>query len=669
MIIPDDKKEEIREAADIAEVVGDYVRLKRSGSGYVGLCPFHDEKTPSFHVTPSLGIYKCFGCGESGDVFSFVMEMEGIGFQEVLQTLADRYGISLPAIEDDRQESEFHKLKEGIYHALKFAGLYFHRQLLELDEADKAREYLEKRGYAGDIIKKFGLGYAPAGGSALLRAAKAEGIPETYLQEADLIKPGSRNSGFYDTFRGRLMFPVFNPSGKLIAFAGRVLGNEKTAKYVNSSQTPVYNKSDVVYGVNFSKNEIRKQEEAILVEGYTDVITLHKFGIRNVVASSGTSLTPGQIKILKRYGNRLTMIYDSDEAGRTAMKRGMNIALKEGMEVYLLELPQGEDPDSYVKQFGKESFDKFKQNEAEDFVSFSVHRAEESGMMEKPGDRTRVIHAVLKSISHIPEELDRQVYVQHLHQLTQKYRNNSDRELFVQLEKILRDDNPHKTRRVRDFTASGSRGNQNSGKAVAESSGQSRGQGLQMSPQKPHYEMELIRLMLLYDRPMQKYIGQNCNEKLFEDEHLRQFYKDIMQRYLEEKEATPEHYAHREDPYPRLLGDIILERHTAVERDSERRIREMKKDKDPVKTAKSAMKTLKLHHLERLRMHFSGQLKNESGSAKEKLTQMLTKTQRQITHLRRTSPDLLFPDPEEGFKSSNPFENRVFEYKMKSRDT
>ncbi len=667
MIIPDEKKEEIREAADIAEVVGDYVRLKRSGSGFVGLCPFHDEKTPSFHVTPSLGIYKCFGCGESGDVFSFVMEMEGIGFQEALQTLADRYGVSLPVMEDEQHESETHKLKEGIYHALKFAGLYFHRQLLELDEADKARQYLEKRGYAGDTIKKFGLGYAPAAGDALLRAAMAEGISEEYLLEADLVKKSNRNDGYYDTFRGRLMFPIFNPSGKLIAFAGRVLGNEKSAKYVNSSQTPVYNKSDVVYGVNFSKNEIRKKEEAILVEGYTDVITLHKFGIQNVVASSGTSLTPGQIRILKRYGNRMTMIYDSDEAGRTAMKRGMNIALKEGMEVYLLELPQDEDPDSYVKQFGKESFDKFKQKEAEDFVSFSVHRAEESGMMDKPGDSTRVIHAVLKSIAHIPDELDRQVYVQHLHQLTQKYRNNSDRELFVQLEKILRDDNPHKTVRVRDFTVSGDRGRQSSNMPPDEGR-QNRDGKLQVSSKKPHYEMELIRLMLQYGRPMQKYIGQNCNEKLFEHEQLQEFYGDIMQRYLDEKDTTPDHYAHREDPYPKLLGDIVLERHTAVERDSERRIIEMKKDKDPVKTAKSAMKTLKLHHLERLRVQFSDNLKNESGSGKEKLTQLLTKTQRQITHLKRTSPDLLFPDPDDGFKSSNPFENRVFEYKMKTKD-
>jgi DNA primase len=659
MMIPDEKKEEIREAADLVEVIGDYVRLKRSGSGYVGLCPFHDEKTPSFHVTPSLGIYKCFGCGESGDVFNFVMEMEGVGFQEALQTLADRYGISLPE-QQEPGDSEEYKLKEGIYHALRFAGLYFHRQLLELQEAQKARDYLEKRGYAGDTIKKFGLGFAPADGNALLRAASTEGIKEEYLAEADLIKPSQRSSGYYDTFRNRLMFPIFNPSGKLIAFAGRVLGNEKTAKYINSAQTPVYNKSEVVYGVNFAKNDIRKNEEAILVEGYTDVITMHKFGIKNVVASSGTSLTSKQINILQRYGSKLVMIYDSDSAGQTAMRRGTNIALNEGMEVNLLELPEGEDPDSYVKQFGKESFEKLKQAESEDFVTFAIHQAEKKNMMDDPAGQTRVINSVLQSISVMPDQLSRQIYVQHLHQLTQKYRNSSDRELFQQLENILREKNSRRgspasrSVKVDRFSVRNQPVNNEPDKK-------------RVSPKKkPLYEMEMIRLLLQFGKPMQKFIGQNCNEKLFEDDELRTFYLDIMKRYQEEKDNSIEHYSHREDPFPKLVGDIVLERYSASERIQEKTGQAMIKDRNPVKTAKSTLKTLQLHHLERLRGQFSEKMKNETGEMKEKYSRLLIKTQRQITHSQRSSPDILFPDPEDGFGKKNPMSELVFEYKMKS---
>ncbi|MGB0346310.1 MAG: DNA primase, partial [Balneolaceae bacterium] len=421
-MITDAKKEEVKDAADIVEVVSDYVKLKRSGSGFSGLCPYHNEKTPSFNVNPGLRIYKCFGCGESGDVFQFVMDQEGIGFTEAVRQLADRYGVFIPEEETSFEETESYQLREGIYHALKFAGVFFYRNLVENPEAQKAMDYLTKRGYNLEIIKRFGLGYSPASGNELYNAAMGAGIDLQYLIEADLIKPSNRGEGYYDTFRGRLMFPIFSPTNKVIAFAGRVLGNEKTAKYINSAQTKVYNKSEVVYGVNFGKNDIRKQKEVILVEGYTDVITLNEHGIKNVVASSGTALTPGQMKILHRYGEKIVMIYDSDSAGQNAMKRGIDIALAEGMEVQLLELPEGEDPDSFVKQFGKESFDELKQKEATDFVDFLMLKADEDGRLDQPAQLAKVISEILEAISNISESIQRQVYVQHLHQRTQKFR-------------------------------------------------------------------------------------------------------------------------------------------------------------------------------------------------------------------------------------------------------
>ncbi len=662
MMIPENKKEEIRETADIVEVVGDYVKLKKSGSGFVGLCPFHNEKTPSFHVTPNMGIYKCFGCGESGDVFSFVMAMEGVGFPEALRSLADRYGIDIPD-EHVEGDDERTKKREGVYHALKYAGLFFYRHLLETEDAEKARAYLKKRGYDKSIIRKFGLGYAPKN-SQLLKEAEKEGIPEEYLAEADLVKPSNRGDGFYDTFRDRLMFPIFNPSGKVIAFAGRILDEDKkTAKYVNSAQTIVYNKSEVVYGVNFSKNDIRKEGEVILVEGYTDVITMHQHGVKNVVSSSGTSLTAGQIKILQRYGNRIVMIYDADSAGQKAMERGMNIALEQGMEVFLMQLPDGEDPDSFVKQFGRDSFREFKKKNAEDFVTFSIHKAEKEGRMESPGDRSAAIKSVLESIALIPEELDRQVYVQHLHQQTQKYRKGSDRELFQLLEKIVSEQK--KQNRYKD------RKQQKPSAPIPHSIGdeppfpQQELESPTVQKKKPHYEKEIIRLMLQYGERMIKFIGHNIADDHFEDDELREFYKDIIKRHLSEKEVTVQHYTNREKPYPTLVGDIVLERYSVSEKYVQKTGNDVKKDRNPFKTAKYSMKPLRLYFLERKRREVTERMKKSEGEDKSKLMKTMTKLQKEITRIQKISADELYEDPEFLRNDDSATISGRFEYKMK----
>lgn len=663
-MISDDKKEEIRAAADIVDVVGDYVKLKKSGSGFVGLCPFHDENTPSFHVTPRLGIYKCFGCGESGDVFNFVMEMEGIGFPESLRTLAERYGIDIP--EDHTEEdSEETKKREGVLHALKFAGLFYHRQLLESPEAERARSYLDSRGYPVKIWKNFGLGYAPSG-SALLKEAQKEGIKEEYLLEADLIKPSNRNDGYFDSFRDRLMFPIFNPSGKLIAFAGRILNeNKKTAKYINSSQTMVYNKSEVVYGVNFSKNEIRKEEEVILVEGYTDVITMHQKEIKNVVASSGTSLTPGQIKILQRYGKRIVMIYDADTAGQSAMERGMNIALEQGMEVNLMELPEGEDPDSFVKQYGKESFKDFKKEHAEDFITFTIHKAENAGKMESPGDRSSIIKQILDSIARIPEELDRQVYVQHLHQKTQMYRKGSDRELFQQLDKILKERKKQERfqRRREDFSRQ--RTTEPSMPVQDEHPNQPSAEKEARNRKRPRYELEIIRLLLQFGENMRRFVGHNIGEDHFEDEQVKAFFSDIMERHKNDEEISVEHYMNRESPYPSLLGDILVDRHSISEKFAKRTGSEYRKDRNPILSAKSVMKPIRLSYCERRKDEISRKIAQASSEEKEKMGAMLSKLQKEITRINKTASDDLFDDPE-FMKGSEIETKKSFEYQMKS---
>ena len=662
-MIGDDKKEEIRDTADIVEVVGDYVKLKKSGSGFVGLCPFHDEKTPSFHVTPRLGIYKCFGCGESGDVFNFVMEMEGVSFPESLRSLADRYGIVLPE-EDNEEQQQDTSLREGVHHVLKFAGLYYYRQLLESDDAEKARKYLKDRGYDRKIIQKFGLGYSPATGDAILKAAEKEGISEKYLVESDLVKPSQRSDGYYDTFRDRLMFPIFSTAGKVIAFAGRILdNNKKTAKYVNSAQTEVYNKSEVVYGINFAKNEIRKAEEVILVEGYTDVISMYKNGIKNVVASSGTSLTSKQINLLQRYGNRIVMIYDSDAAGQTAMVRGMNIALEEGMEVYLLELPDGEDPDSFVKQFGGDSFLELKEKQAEDFVTFTIHKAENRGRMEKPGERAAVINQVLESIARMPDEIQRQVYVQHLHQKTQQYRKGSDRELFQQMEKYLAEKKRF-DRRAQKREQSSMRhqeGDPGPHEPMQKKKEQPR------LVKRPRYEMEIIRLLLTYGEKMQKFIGHNVSEDHFEDEELKEFYSDIMKRHVDDKEISVQHYSNREKPYPSLLGDILLERHSVSEKHAKATGNDHRKDRNPYKTAKSSMKPLQKNFYERKRKELTEEIKSTTGEDRQTLVKLMTKIQKEISQIEKMSAEELFDDPD--FIKKDPEAiHREFQYNMKKKD-
>jgi DNA primase len=663
--IPDDKKEEIRERADLVEVVQDYVKLKRSGRSWKGLCPFHDEKTPSFHVTPDMGIYKCFGCGATGDVFNFMMEMEGVGFVEAMRSLAERFNVSLPETEDSDEFDESHHLREGIYHALKYAGVYYHRQLAENDEAENARCYLQQRGYDQSVIKKYGLGYAPKKRNAFLRAALDSGLNETYLQEAGLIKEGRSGGDFYDVFRGRLMFPIFNASGKVIAFAGRALNKADKAKYINSRQTKVYNKSEVLYGISFAKNDIRKNNEAILVEGYTDVLSLHQEGIENAVASSGTSLTTNQLKLLNRYCNGLIMIYDSDSAGRSAMKRGLHLALEEGFEVKLLELKEGEDPDSFIRQFGKESFLELKQEKTEDFVSYLTHRAQNEGRWDDPSGKKQTIAEVLESIARMPDKVARETFLQHLSSLTKIGFRILHEELGPVIQKISQEKKRSRKRQQRlereKGRGTGSRGgsfpkmNENEQRTSSNS-------GYELSTFRPGYEKELIRLMLMYGRDMIDYIGSNFSGQYFEDKQLRAFYLDIIQRYKNNEKMSVEYYTSREHPYPQLVGEIMLEEHEISERHREKVGVQYKRDQNPYLSAKSALKSALLDYINRKQHELQQGYDDAAGEQRKIIIQQMKEIASQRTRLQKPF-DEVFPDPKKG--AENHTADNIFEYEMK----
>ncbi|HAC15437.1 MAG TPA: DNA primase [Bacteroidetes bacterium] len=443
-MIPDHIKEQVKSTADIVEVVSDHVKLKRSGNGFTGLCPFHNEKSPSFHVSPHLGIYKCFGCGESGDVFSFVMKMDGVSFIDAIRQLGQRFDVDVPEEERPEQDEQY-KLKEGIFHALAFAGKYFHNQLMKSPQGQQALSYLEERGMLRGTIRSYGLGYAPDRFDGLINAAKEASINEEYLHEAGLIKYSRNGESAFDAFRHRLMFPIFNAAGRVIGFGGRVLAGadgktpKNVAKYINTSQTKVYNKSEVLYGIHAAKNEIRKHSEVILVEGYTDVLSMHQAEVKNVVATSGTALTTEQLKILHRYTENLLMIYDADQAGQNAMSRGVELALSEGLNVRLLKLPEGEDPDSFIQKQKKQGFLEFKDAHALDFVSFSIKKARDAKQWEDPIHKKNTVATILSSIARIPDEITRETYIQRLSELANLGTRALFEELNVQLMSHARD--------------------------------------------------------------------------------------------------------------------------------------------------------------------------------------------------------------------------------------
>lgn len=400
--------DEVFERARIEEVVQDFVSLKRRGSNMIGLCPFHHEKTPSFSVSPTRNIYKCFGCGKAGDSVKFVMEHEGYDYPEALRYLANKYGIQLEETEQDAESLKAERERETVYKVLDFAQKFYQKQLLDTEEGQIAGlNYLTERGFRKKTIELFGLGYAPQSPDEFVSAALKAGFTKEILQRAGLI---TQYDG--DFFRQRVIFPIFNVSGKVIAFAGRQLtSNKKSPKYINSPETEIYVKRKVLYGIFHARKMIREQDNCFLVEGYTDVISLHQAGIENVVASSGTSLTVEQIRLLKRYANRITVLYDSDPAGISAAMRGLDLILEENVDVRLALLPDGEDPDSFVGKVGMAGFHDYIKNNSKDFILFKTNLLLKEASKD-PMRKAVLVKDLVETLARIPEAIKRATFIQ-----------------------------------------------------------------------------------------------------------------------------------------------------------------------------------------------------------------------------------------------------------------
>ena len=403
--------EKIKDYARIEEVVGDFVRLKRAGSNLTGLCPFHNEKTSSFVVSPAKGLFKCFGCGKSGDSIGFVIEHEKLSYPEAIRYLGNRYNIELEEIELSEDKKQEQSLRESIFIALNFAANWFALQLNENEEGKAiGYSYFKERGFLDETIQSWKLGYTPTGSNHFLEAALVAGYTHEVLKLAGLA--GEKDGKWYDFFRERVMFPIHNVSGKVAGFGGRIMNaNSKVGKYINTPETEVYNKSKILFGLFQSKAQIRKLDVAYLVEGYTDVISLHQAGITNVVASSGTSLTVDQVKLIKRFTENVVIIYDGDSAGIKAALRGLDLVIEEGLNVKLVLLPDGDDPDSMIRKVGTAQMEKFIEENQKDFIFFKA----EILMGEAKNDpikKAGIIKDIVHSISLIPDQIKTALYIQ-----------------------------------------------------------------------------------------------------------------------------------------------------------------------------------------------------------------------------------------------------------------
>jgi DNA primase len=479
LIKPEDIQK-IIETARVEEVVGDFVSLKRRGVNYIGLCPFHNEKTPSFVVSPAKGIYKCFGCGKAGNAVNFVMEHEHYSYPEALRYLAKKYSIEIEEEELTPEKQQQLDERESMLVLNTFINKYFNENLFSNEEGKAVGlTYFKERGFLEATIEKFQLGYALDKWDDYSKHALDNGFKKEVLLKTGLsIEKGD---SLIDRFRGRVIFPIHNFTGKVIGFGGRILGSDKsTAKYLNSPQSEIYDKSKTLYGIYFAKNAILKANNCYLVEGYTDVISMHQAGIENVVASSGTSLTVEQIKLIKRFTPNITMLYDGDPAGIKASFRGTNLILEQGMNVKIVLFPEGEDPDSFVRSHRTSEVEAYITDNAVDFISFKAKLLLDETAGD-PAAKAGLIKDIVQTISHIPDQIVRTVYIQECSTIMEV----PEQTLMNELNKMLRKNFRKKT--------------QTTVQEVPEETTYKEPQQTEFDPlDMSHQEKAVIRLLLLY---------------------------------------------------------------------------------------------------------------------------------------------------------------------------
>jgi len=583
MRIAEDKIDEVRNAHDIVEVISGYVQLKKRGKNYLGLCPFHSEKTPSFTVSAEKQMYHCFGCGKGGNIFTFLMEMDKISFVEAVRSLASKAGIVIP--EENIPATEEQKEFENYYAICRFAGMHFFRDLTESEEGKEALEYFYKRGFNDETIRTFGLGYSMNSWDAFVHKAQAEGF-----KSEDIVKVGlarARDDGsLYDYFRGRVMFPVFSTTGRVIGFGARRIHEDDAVagKYINSPESPLYDKSRVLYGLFHSKEFIRQEDNALMVEGYADLISLYQAGIRNVVASSGTALTESQLKLIARYSKNLTLVYDADTAGSSATIRGIDLALEHDLNIRIVELPEGEDPDSFVLKHGGVEF-KERLTNAISFIDFKAKQFQRSGAFTTAEGKAQAVRSLVQSIAKMKDELKRNFYVKDVAEKYGIYESLLYRELeraLAQEKHVTRTDSIPKSA----FAKQSSNADQ------------------PLSPEKksiPPEEHDILKLILEGNPEVIRYLLSNISLVQFSNERMRRLARFILDLYDEcgTIDATAIINEVQESEFKNLISDIVLSHYELSHgwQEMEKEIDEA----DPMRIAKDAVIAIHSKRIQRER--------------------------------------------------------------------
>jgi len=518
--------ERILDAADIADVVSEFVTLRRRGVNMLGLCPFHNEKTPSFTVSPAKGIFKCFGCGKGGNAVNFIMEHENLSYPEALKWLAKKYNIEVKEEEETEEQKQLKDERESLMIVSGYAQKYFTRFLWEENEGRTiGLSYFRERGFRDDILKKFELGYSPDGKTPFTEAAQKQGYKIEFLEKTGLTIV--RDDWKRDRFAGRVMFPIHNLAGRVIGFGGRILKDDpKAAKYLNSPESEIYHKSKALYGIYQARREMARADKCYLVEGYTDVLSMHQAGITNVVASSGTALTSEQIRLIKRFTTNITIIYDGDEAGIKASMRGIDLVLEEGMNVKVLLLPDGEDPDSFAKQKGASGFQEYIKENETDFIQFKTRLLLKTTEND-PVAKARLISDVIRSVAVIPDTITRSVYIKECSKLL----NVDEEVLYSEVRKQKRKQNEELRKKERRE--------------------QVRDQRQKAEPQSQEPEIKPSEF-LIEELEFLRFLLKHCNVVLFEedgenpDETRNVKVGEFMVKELENDDLVPENKLFRQ---------------------------------------------------------------------------------------------------------------------------
>ncbi len=585
-MIPKETIDKIFEAARIEEVVSGFVQLKKRGANFIGHCPFHDEKTPSFTVSASKGIYKCFGCGKGGNSVSFVMEHENYSYPEALKYLAEKYSIEVAEKELTPEQKIRANDRDSLYVISSFANKFFQQQLWEREEGKiVGLSYYKERGFTEETIKKFQLGYSPKQKDALSKEAIKSSFQQKYLEDSGLSI--IKNKSALDRFRERMMFPIHSFSGRVLGFGGRTLQKDNKAKYVNSPESLIYLKSKILYGIYFAKQHISKQNNCFIVEGYTDVISLHQAGVENVVSSSGTSLTSEQIKLINRFTKNITILFDGDAAGLKASFRSIDMILAEGMNVKVVLFPDGEDPDSFAQKCSQEELINYLEENQKDFITFKTNILSKD-TNEDPAKRVEMIKDIASSIAQIPDDIGRSEYIK-----------ECSRMLRVKELDLAKEVSAQKNKRISPFPAKSENSSNLEEKEIPTS---------KMNKE----EKEIIRLLLNYGNKNMKEEDQKISiasfiiQELevdnisFENEQYQSILGEISAHVKEDGEINLNYFTLHQNPsISKLAIDLISKKHSLSENwKSRHRILTGSEEDKFRKAVESSIYALKLKHLD-----------------------------------------------------------------------